>query len=177
MDYQCAVMTSFVKQVKQALKPNQRLSAIVPGNELDCRRWGLDVAAWVKEGVINDLLPTGQRFDRFDVHRDDPGNLDFSYFARLEGRERIRLIPLLYPWEKFSADFAAWERTIRSFLGQGADAYCVWDISEVPDITRVERIGTTMKDYQRPPPPAFRQIKLLTLQGFRMDRYHYFESI
>jgi len=34
-----------------------------------------------------------------------------------------------------------------------------------------------MKGYKRPPPPALREVKLLRIQGFRIDRYHYFEVI
>ena len=55
----------------------------------------LDVATWVKDGLIDDLLPTGQVFDEQDIHRDDPDNLDFDFFARLEGRQNVRLMPLL----------------------------------------------------------------------------------
>jgi len=176
MDYQGSVVTSFMKQVKEALPPNQRLSVIVPATELDCKRWGLDVATWVREGIIDDLFPTGQRFDELDVHRDDPDNLDFKYFARLPGRENIRLIPLLYTWQKFAADFASWEQLVYSFLDQGADAYAVWD-AQGGVFSKVKNLGKTLDRYQRPKPPAFREIKLLRLQGFRLDRYHYFEVI
>lgn len=175
MDYQGTVITAFVEQVNEALGPDRRLSVIVPATEMDCRRWGLDVAAWVKRGLIDDLLPTGQRFDERDVHRDAPGNLDFRYFARLEGRANVRLIPLLYPWEEYSSDFAAWQQRVYSFLDQGADAYAVWDGRHA--ISKVKDLGKTVHEYKRPDPPPVRQVKLLILQGFRLDRYHYFEVI
>lgn len=175
MDYQGVVVTSFIEQVKRTLKPNQRLSVIVPATELDCRRWGLDVATWVKDGLIDDLLPTGQLFDETDVHRDDPDNLDFDYFARLEGRANIRLIPLLYPWAKFTSDFDGWERLMHSFLDRGADAYAVWDGRS--SISKTKDLGRTMEKYERPPPEPVREVKLRCLDGFRIDRYHYFEVI
>ena len=175
MEYQGTVINSFVRQVKQSLKPHQRLSAIVPATELDCRRWGLDVATWVKEGLVDDLLPTGQLFDELDVHRDDPDNLDFDYFAQLEGRENVRLIPLLYPWTKFSSDFDGWERLMHSYLDRGADAYAVWDGRS--SISKTKDLGKTLKKYERPAPPPVREIKLRVLQGFRIDRYHYFEVV
>ena len=177
MAYQGSVVTSFIKRVKNTLKPNQRLSAIVPATELDCKRWGLDVAAWVNEGIIDDLLPAGQRFDESDVHRDDPDRLDFKYFANLPGRDKIRLIPLLLPWTKFNSDFAGWEKLIHSYLDQGADAYAVWDTNEGNRFSKVKDIGKTLGKYKRPKPPAVRRIKLKTLQGYRIDRYHYFEVI
>ncbi len=175
MDYQGTVVTSFIRAAKRTLKPNQRLSVIVPATELDCRRWGLDVATWVKEGLVDDLLPTGQIFDAQDIHRDDPDNLDFDYFARLEGRANIRLIPLLYPWTKFSADFDGWERLMHSFLDRGADAYAVWDGRS--SISKTKDLGKTLNKYERPAPPPVREIKLKSLHGFRIDRYHYFEVI
>lgn len=169
MDYQGTVVTSFVKRVKKILRPNQRLSVMVPATELDCRRWGLDVATWVKEGIIDDLLPTGQRFDENDIHRDAPDNLDFKYFARLPGREKIRLLPLIYPWSDG-------ERLFYSYLDQGADGYCMWDATG-GKFPKVKDIGKTLDKYKRPKPPAYRQIKLKSLQGFRIDRYHYFEVV
>ena len=179
MAYQGQVMTGFVKRVKKTLKPGQRLSVIVPANELDCKRWGLDVATWVKEGLINDLLPTGQLFDKHDIHRDDPDNLDFKYFAQLPGREKIRLIPLLYPWTKFVRDYAGWENLMRSYLDQGADAYAVWDATETGGgrFDKVKDIGKTIEKYKRPKPPAVRHIKLKMFDGMRIDRYHYFEVV
>jgi Glycosyl hydrolase-like 10 len=177
MDYQCEVITSFIKRAKKALKPNQRLSVIVPANELDCRRWGLDVATWVKDGLIDDLMPTGQRFDAVDVHRDDPDRLDFKFFASLQGREKIRLIPLLYAWSKFGSDFEGWERLMHSFMDQGADAYAVWDATAKNRFSKVKDMGKTIDKYKRPEPPANRKIKLKSIQGMRLDRYHYFEVV
>lgn len=179
LDYQGEVVTSFMRKAKSALKPDQRLSAIVPGNRFDCERWGLDVAAWLKEGLVDDLFPTGQVFSKRDVHLDGPENLDFEYFGHLQGRQRIRLMPMLYPWEKFNADYQGWRADICKFLDQGADGYVVWDarriISRIGDIG-YEGMGTTDRPVEsRPQDP--RKLGLKSLQGFRMDRYHYFEVI
>src|ERR1051325_3049102 len=125
--YQASVVTAFVEKAKSAIRPTQRLSVIVPGNERDCRRWGLDVADWIQRGLVDDVCVTGQRFDETDVHRDDPKSLDFDYFRRLEGRARVRLMPMLYPWETFGNDYPAWRAVLRSCLDRGADAYVVWD--------------------------------------------------
>ena len=178
LDYQGEVLTAFVAKVKKILKPDQRLSAIVPGNRFDCEKWGLDVAAWVKAGIIDDLFPTGQIFSDFDVHLDGPENLDFRYFNHLAGREKIRLMPMLYPWTKFNQDYEGWRADIRSFLEQGADGYVSWDslgsVSRIGDLG-YERIGPDKRPKPRSRDP--RKIVLKTLQGFRMDRYHYFEVI
>lgn len=179
LDYQGEVVSSFMRRAKSVLKPDQRLSAIVPGNRFDCERWGLDVAAWLKEGLVDDLFPTGQVFSKRDVHLDDPENLDFTYFSHLEGRERIRLMPMLYPWDKFNADYAGWRSDMRRFLDEGADGYVVWDarriVSRIGDLgyERGEPAGTPQGPRLQDP----RKLGLKSLQGFRMDRYHHFEVI
>ena len=178
LDYQGEVMTSFMRKAKSVLKPSQRLSAIVPGNRFDCERWGLDVAAWLKAEVIDDLFPTGQVFSKRDVHLDGPENLDFRYFNHLEGREIIRLMPMLYPWDKFNRDYPGWRADMRSFLDQGADGYVVWDARRI--ISRIGDIGYESKGVTEPvrsQPRHPKKLKLKTLQGIRMDRYHHFEVI
>ena len=177
MEYQGDVVTSFVKKVKNALSPAQRLAAIVPGNEFDCKRWGLDIPAWLKAGIIDDLYPVGQNFDHRDVHRDKPENLDFNYFAHLKGRERIRLIPILYPWDKFNNDYSGWRQLMYTFLDHGADGYGVWDAAADDIFSRVGDIGYEAKSGFNHPEVKFRKIKVISVQGFRIDRYHMFEII
>jgi hypothetical protein len=179
LDYQGEVVTSFMKRAKAALKPDQRLSAIVPGNRFECERWGLDVAAWLKERLVDDLFPTGQVFSQRDVHLDGPQNLDFAYFNHLEGRERVRLMPMLYPWDKFHADYEGWRADMRRFLDEGADGHVVWDARNI--VARIGDIGYERKGTAAGPPGPGpqdpRKLRLKSLQGFRMDRYHHFEVI
>ena len=177
--YQGEVMTGFMRKAKAALKPNQRLSAIVPANRYDCERWALDVATWVNEGIVNDLFPTGQVFSNRDVHLDGPENLDFTYFNHLEGREKIRLMPLLYPWTKFHSDYEGWRTDVLSFLDQGADGYVAWDSRG--HVARIGDLGYEKKaDLAEASPGRLKiptKLYLKTLQGIRMDRYHHFEVI
>jgi hypothetical protein len=176
LDYQAEVITPFLESVKAILKPHQRLSAIVPGNDWDCKRWGLDVASWIKAGIVDDLFPVGQRFTKEDVHVDSPESLDFQYFHQLKGREDKRVIPMLYPWNKFQDDYAGWRRCMFSFLDQGADGYAVWDGTS--HFNQIGDIGYEARNSEWvPPKTAFRAVKLLTLDGYRFDRYHHFEVV
>jgi hypothetical protein len=179
MAYQAEVITPFMRKVKNTLGARQRLSAMVPGGRIDCERWGLDVATWVREGVVNDLLPVGQSFNKQDVHYDDPDNLDFRYFSELAGREKIRLIPMLYAW--VNKDYPGWRRLMYSFLDRGADGYGVWDGCEAENLTfpRIADIGYEAKRRAAPPKDKvkFRKVRLLSMNGYRMDRYHYFEGV
>ncbi len=177
LKYKAQVITSFLKKVKTILEKSQRLSVIVPGNEHDCKRWGLDISFWVREGIVNDVFPVGQRFNKHDVHFDDPDNLNFRYFMQLKGRKKIRLIPMLYPWDKFRKDYSGWRQLMYSFLAQGADAYGVWDGANINVFPRIGDIGYKERKNFMPPKTEFRKIKLLSMKGFRMDRYHYFEVV
>jgi len=175
-EYQAQILTPFLSQVKGALPSGHRLSAIVPGNETDCRRWGLDVASWAGQGIVDDLFPVGQRFTEEDVHVDAPENLDFAYFRQLARREGSRLIPMLYPWNTFHSDYSAWRQRMFSFLDQGADGYAVWDGAD--HLARIGDIGySTRRVEPTPPTGATRSVKLLSMDGYRFDRYHHFEVV
>ena len=176
LDYQASVLTEFIKKVKATLQADQRLSVIVPGNEWDCRRWGLDISNWVGEGLIDDLIPVGQYYDKRDVHRDAPDSLDFEYFVHLEGRNNVRLIPMLYTWNMFENDFSGFLQLYYQSFEQGADAYCVWDGSSDHVFDYINNIGYSAEK-EGIHKTSFKRIPLISLQGYRVDRYHYFVGV
>ncbi|MFC1526159.1 hypothetical protein ACFL6X_05035 [Candidatus Latescibacterota bacterium] len=174
LDYQAAVFTEFVRRARERLSPRQRLSAMVPGNETDCRRWGLDVGAWVRQGLVDDLYPVGQRFNVANTHFDAPEALDFGYFQGLDGRGRIRLIPCFYTWTQYRHDPAAFRRLVRSLLDQGADQYGIWDGDASYDGEKIGDLG--YRSWAGPectpaPPPTVRTVGLRSLNGFYIDQY------
>lgn len=177
MEYQSRVFTPFIEQAKRTLQSNQRLSVIVPGNQSDCMRWGLNVAEWVEKGLVDDVFPIGQRFTENDVHIDGPETLDFEYFNQLTGRERIRLFPMLYPWDLFRSDPAKWHDLMLSYLTGGADGYAVWDAMHGDRFPRVDDVGHRRTREAAPAEPEAQRVKLLSVGGFRYDRYHYFEVV
>ena len=189
--YQADIINSFMIRVKAELKPGQRLSAIIPGNLEDCARWGLDPSFWVREGVVDDLLPTGQKFTPEDVHIDDPYNLHFDSFRELPGKDDHRVIPMLYPWSLFANDYASWRKRIYDFLDAGADGYAVWDgnasderFSGIADIglyprkpLDVFRNGEHPKVDGKKDTSVYISRRLTTLNGYRFDRYHHYEIV
>ena len=118
LDYQAQVFTSFVQQANASLQPGQKLSVMVPGNEADLRRWGLDVAGWVRQGLVADVYPVGQKFNAANTHYDVPEALDYAYFEQLPGRGSVRIIPTFYTWTLYHRDRAAYRRLIRSCLNR-----------------------------------------------------------
>ena len=177
LDYQAEIISDFIGKVKNVLTDNQRLSVMVPGNEQDCRRWGLDIAELVKQGIVDDVLPVGQYFDEQDVHRCAPDSLDFKFFSELDGRENIRLIPMFYTWTKFKNDYQGWIKLYHRFLDMGADAYCVWDGINRETFDLINCIGYKNECDNDIYKIKFKRVKLISLQGYRVDRYHYFEGV
>lgn len=174
--YQAEVTTGFVREVRKVLKPGQRISVIVPGNEEDCRKYGADVARWVESRLIDDVIATGTKYNEHDVHLEDADSLEFAYFNRMKGRESVRLMPMLYPWAKFNVDFAGWLRIYDDCAQQGADALAVWDIdieNRYPKVRALE----DLEGFKATNRLDFKRIPLKTLQGIGVKRYHYFEGI
>ncbi|MBT3345980.1 MAG: hypothetical protein HN712_14955 [Gemmatimonadetes bacterium] len=174
LDYQAEIFTAFVRRVRDRLPEHQRLSVMVPGNEAECRRWGLDVATWVREGLVDDLYPVGQRFNVTHTHYDAPEAVDLSYFQALEGRGSIRLIPCFYTWTLYREDPVAFRQLVRSLLEQGADQYCIWDGDASYDDAKVGDIGNENWDgpaYTPVTPPAARTVNLYSLNGFHIHEY------
>ena len=177
--YQAEILTSFMEKAKACLKPKQRLSAILPGNPQDCLHWGLDTAAWVKEGHVDDLIPVAQKMNHMDVHQEDAAGLDFDWFNQLEERQNIRVIPMQYPWELFGHDHQAWCDVFYSCLEHGADMYGVWDgTPHHGDDGKFTKLDIGYADSMEPPPaPVGGKYQLQTLEGFRTDRYQYYEVV
>jgi len=191
MRYQAEIINGFMAREKMLLRPGQRLSAMVPGNPADCARWGLDPVHWVREGLVDDLFPTGQRFTPEDVHVDDPQNLDLEAFLEMRQKDGDRIIPMLYPWDLFQNDYRAWRKRIHGFLDAGADGFAVWDgnsseerVSKILDIGLLPRRplealdGEAGRSGKNPPDEPERVTRrLLTMNGNRFDRFHHFEIV
>ena len=93
------------------------------------------------------------------------------------------ILPMLYPWDKFNSDYAGWRKLMGSFLKAGADGYAVWDALDYGPwgvanrFSRVAGIGLDSVRAGAGTKPKARRIKLLSVQGFRVDRYHQFEVL
>ena len=176
LDRVAEVTSAFVKQVKESLPDGQRLSAMIPGNLQDCRKYGLDIQGWLNDELVDDLFPAGTKYNKHDVHMHDPESLDFKYFSELTGREKIRLVPLLYPWGTFESDFASWLKVFERCIALEPDAFAIWDADIGNRYRKIRHVGNISR-YMSTHRYEFKRIPLKTLQGFRVDRYHYFEGI
>lgn len=170
LNYKASVITQYMRRVADLVGKKRRFSVMVPGNRQQCAWGGLDVAAWVKEGLVQDVYPMGLRYDSQDVHRCAAEALDLDYFLSLSGREHIRVIPVLSEtWEP------SFGKLFSSHLQKGADGYGLWDGA----YARRHHFGDL--GYPDRPPcrdtkPEYRKIPIERLGELRIDRYHPWEA-
>ena len=167
--YKSGIITEYMRRVKSLLKGGQRLSAIVPPDKHWCDWGGLDVATWVRDRIVDDLYPVGYRYDERDVHRDDAHRLDIRHYLTLPGRENVRIIPILS-----ENGLPKWREVVRGHLEKGADGYGVWDGSHGP-LHVFDDVGYRQMPAYVEPAAEFRQIPVLRMGEFRIDRYHPWE--
>ena len=78
------ILTGLDQKAGTNVPESQRLSAMIPGNMKDCRKYGVDPESWLEKGIVDDLIPTGTYYNQHDVHVDGADSLDFQYFSQLK---------------------------------------------------------------------------------------------
>jgi len=128
---------------------------------------------------VDDLIPVAQKMNHMDVHQEDAAGLDFDWFNQLEERQDIRVIPMQYPWELFGRDHQVWCDLFYSCLERGADMYGAWDgTPHHGDDGKFTKLDIGYADPMEPPAaPVGGKYRLQTLEGFRTDRYQYYEVV
>jgi hypothetical protein len=177
LEYTAGIVTTFFREVQQAIGDRCRLSPMIHGTETLNRHFGLDVATWVREGIVGDLFIMANQVDRHGGHfAGGPEHLDFAYFQNLPGRDKVRLWPTFYTYGTSGAYPWTWEqywRAMQSFLEQGADGYGFWDLTAFDTDTRAN-----VQDLGKVPPPAFEKPQRLMAKyektlwdGYIWNRY------
>ena len=128
LDYCTEVNTDFMKQVKALAGSEQRISGLIHGTKALNRRWGMDIPLWIRDGLIDDCYIIGHIYDEHDYHWDaGPEQIEYDWFQNLPGREKVRLFPMLYPWDYLQKDPVGYCKAFWAWLDQGADGYGIWD--------------------------------------------------
>ncbi len=132
-DHTAQVVTTFMRQVKEAIGPDCKLGPLMHGTAELNRRFGMDIATWVAEGIVDDLFIMGHKYDRCGDHSEGgPEDLDYQYFEGLAGRDNVRLWPMFYMWQRFDADPKRYCGFLQECLDEGADGYGFWDPAAMP---------------------------------------------
>ncbi len=148
LKYKSRYMTIFMRDlrnaldetaVKQGRKKPIGISAIVPGTERENKFFGLDIAAWVKEGLVNNITGWGGlHFDRMTFLK--PGETD--YLANITKNTKCSFALNLMPRVMTPDEYM--ERA-SSFYDAGADHLYFWDTYQRGDYspawTAIRRLG------------------------------------
>ena len=130
LDYSSEVVTGWMRRMKDAIGPNCRLSPMIHSSPALNRRFAMDIATWVAEGIVDDLFIMIHQYDQWGNHsQGGPECMEFEYFQTLPGRENVRLWPMFYPWQWWTANAKLYGTALQGYLDQGADGYGMWDLA------------------------------------------------
>ena len=129
LSYRTGVLTEFMREVRAAMDQEGRskrieISAIVGGTEGENLINGMDLAAWVGEGLVDTLIPytSGQNYDSSVTAWTDPKQLE--YFINLVRGTSCVLAPNIMPRHMTPEEFRQRAATVYS---TGADHMFFWD--------------------------------------------------
>lgn len=146
--YRSRFMTAFMRDLRKTLDETARkqgrakpigLSAVVPGTERENKFFGLDLATWVNEGLVNNLVGWGGlHFDRMTFLKS--GETD--YLVNLTKNSKCTLALNLMPRVMTPDEYM--ERA-NSFYKSGVDYLYFWDTYQRSDYssawTAIRRLG------------------------------------
>ena len=133
LSYRAGVLTEFMREVRAAMDQEGRaqerskrieISAIVGGTERENLINGMDLAAWVGEGLVDTLIPytSGPNYDSSVTAWTDPQQLE--YFVNLVRGTSCVLAPNLMPRHMTPEEFRQRATTVYS---AGVEHMFFWD--------------------------------------------------
>ena len=144
-----------------------QVSAYLLNNVAQCLSYGLDVPTWVREGLVDFIIP-------YPWH----GNMDvdLAAFAGLTRGTACRTYAEVLPRQMSPAQYR--ERALACYE-DGADGLAFWDTDTENRLSYKEQWNTLRRLGHRDELaaraadewPACRQVPLRTLGGHSMDRY------
>ena len=169
--YRGEVVTGFMRRVRAlcAHKTSRRgqrllLSGNVLNNEAENLFYGLDVATWAREGILDLMVP--------DTWLGKP--IDFEYFAGITRGTPCELYAQIMPRRMPAGEYR--RRALQAYAA-GAQGLCLWDASGrypiLPEWNTARRLGH--KDELTADGDGADQyscaIPVKTLGGYTVDRY------
>ncbi len=138
--YRARALTAFMAELRARLDRvgarrgvRLRVGAVVPADPAECRFYGLDVAAWARDGLADELIPFpdghGERqifFDNVRLWCSDPPRhpIPLGYWARVVSGTGCALLPALMPRSMPSREY---RRRAIELYDAGADGIFCWD--------------------------------------------------
>ncbi len=174
LDHTAEVVTLFMRELKDAIGPHCKLGPMMHGTAELNRHFGMDIATWVAEGIVDDLFIMGHKYDRCGTHSESgPEDLDYQYFEGLAGRENVRMWPIFYMWKHFKADPARYCAFLQECLDEGADGYGFWDAAAQPPdmVGNIWHLGNEPRPTYKKKDRLLGKYDITTWCGFSSDKY------
>ena len=130
LQYRAGAVTAFMRELRESLDAagqsegvHIRLSATTHPTEAECRYFGLDLAGWIREGLVEMLSPMGFSHGGKEV--------DLAWYAGLTAGTGCRFCPHLPcghdVWQAAEDPVAALRERARRYYAGGANGLAVWD--------------------------------------------------
>lgn len=169
--YRARVMTGFMRRVRQTMDraAHERgrkieISSHVLNNEAQNRFYGLDLAAWVEEGLLDTMIPYPWRNEAIDM----------AYFGQLTRESECLLCPEVMP-RRMSPE--AYRQRAMGYYAAGADGLCFWDTEGRHPMraewSMIRRLGHVeeLAAWEDGAGEYYRTLKFRSLGGYAMDKY------
>jgi hypothetical protein len=143
------IMTGFMRDIrkmmddvqrKQGRKQRYELTASVVHNEADNRKYGLDVARWVKEGLVDRIGIFPAAF-----HTDTRKPMELDWFYRITKGTKVEVYPMMLGWKLPSAKQTLVDA--QKYYKGGAAGIIFWDPSPTDFYNPGPSQGTARKSY------------------------------
>ncbi|MBI3941885.1 MAG: family 10 glycosylhydrolase [Chloroflexi bacterium] len=174
LGHKAEALTGFMRNLRRSMdETGQRLgrhiqlSAVVL-NTLDFSLLnGMDVAAWTREGLVDFIMPDSSRGSM---------PLDSSGYIDVCRGTKCKVYPEMMPRQMAPAEYQ--QQALQAY-GLGADGLSFWDIDSESRLglkdqwSMVRRLGhkEALGEWAPDQWPAYRQVPMYTLGGYRIDRY------
>ena len=169
--YRARVMTGFMADLRREMEETGaergrplEISAHVLNNAESNLFYGLDVPAWVEQGLIDNLISYPWRDEEIDV----------EHFAQITGNSPVMYYPEIMPRTMPPEDFRV--RALENYAA-GADGLCFWDTNgrhqRLKEWSMIRRLGhrDQLENWDDGEGSLYRTVPLRSVGGYVLDKY------
>ena len=169
--YRAGVMTEFMAELRKEMQEISaargrplEISAHVLNNAKTNLFYGLDVPAWVEQGLIDNLISYPWRDEEIDV----------DYFAQLTSSSSVQYYPEVMPRTMPPETFRI--RALQNYAA-GADGLCFWDTNgrhqRLMEWSMIRRLGhrDQLAEWNDGDGRLYRTVPLRSVGGYVLDKY------
>ena len=169
--YRARVMTGFMADLRREMEEigaergrPLEISAHVLNNAESNLFYGLDVPAWVAQGLIDNLISYPWRDEEIDV----------EHFTQITGNSPVMYYPEIMPRTMPPEDFRV--RALENYAA-GADGLCFWDTNgrhqRLKEWSMIRRLGhrDQLENWDDGEGSLYRTVPLRSVGGYVLDKY------